>query len=474
LAEYRADEWRQGIVTVMRSSQIAAPANLFASDFARARGQLAAPAWLSALRSAGETRFLESGLPTTSEEDWRYTSLVDVAQGGFRWAGETAAASAEERGTGFRDLDLPPLASGGVRLVFVDGTYHSELSNLDDGYAGAEDEIWIGSLAAAVAAAPTWLEEHLGRHAKPGGSALVGLNSAFLQDGAVLHLPAAARLDLPLHLLFIATGGGVAVHPRVLVCAGQGSVATVVEEYRSVADSSYYNNAVVELSLAASAAITHVRVVAEANCGYHTALVQVVQYADSRYNCHQVTLGGALVRADTRVELAAPGAECVLRGLYALRGKMHVDHHTFVDHASPDCRSDERFKGVVDDVAHAVFNGRVLVRPDAQKTVAMQQNANVLLSADACVDTKPELEIYADDVKCEHGATIGQMDPQALFYLRSRGLDAVTARTMLVRGFAAEIIDGIGVPGLSTRLHDELFGAGPQAASTAATGAEEA
>ncbi len=452
----------------MKSSQTVAPGDLFGADLARAHDELSAPSWLTALRRAGEARFRASGLPTTAQEEWRYTSLAAIAKGGFRWSGGTGAG---------RDLSsvaasaLPALEAGSMRLVFVDGAYAADLSTLGP-ESGAG--VWVGSLAAALAESPPWLEQHLGRYAAPDHSALVGLNTAFADDGALLHLPPGTRLSGPLHILFVAAGACVAAHPRVLICAGERSAATVVEEYRSAAGAStHYNNAVVEMSLGTAAEITHVRLVAENEGGCHTAMVQVRQGADSRYNCHQVTTGGALVRVDTRVELAAPGAECVLRGLYALRGTMHADHHTFVDHASPECHSDERFKGVVDDAAHAVFNGRVLVRPDAQQTVATQQNPNVLLSPDACVDTKPELEIYADDVKCEHGATIGQMDPLALFYLQSRGLDQAAARTMLIRGFAAEIIDGIGVPGLGQRLHDELFGSAPQPSVVAASSGME-
>ena len=391
--------------------------------------------WLKRLRRDAIDRFATTGFPTTRNEDWKYTRVAAIEKRAFRPLYKPCVGLDED--------DLAPLLPADLdchRLVFVNGRYTRQLSRPGSLPEGAS----VTSMATALADNPAALEACLGRHADTGAHAFTALNTAFLFDGAVLQLGRGCRLDKPLHLLFVSTPQDDMVsHPRVLIVADEGAEATVIESYASLGDAAYFNNALTEVTLAAGARLHHYRLQQESTKAFHVATIQVSQQRDSLYDSLAVSTGAALSRTDINVDLAAEGAECVLEGLYVGGARQHVDFHTRVDHRVPHGTSRERYKGVLGGRSRGVFNGRVYVHPGAQKTDATQSNANLLLSRDAEIDTKPQLEIYADDVKCAHGATVGQLDEGMVFYLRSRGLDESLARSLLTWGFAREMLDNL-------------------------------
>ncbi len=397
------------------------------------------PAWLHAARKGAMVRFVELGFPSRQLEDWRYTNVAPIAKTPFR------SAAAPERAPSLPDPEHLPVPLGhDRRLVFVNGRPSPELSSL----AGLEPRARVESLARVLTADPGRIEAYLGRLAAPEEQAFVALNTAFLADGALVHLPRDATLDEPIYLAFLSHPGAEAsaTHPRVLVVAEPGSRASVVEVYVSLAEGVHFTNAVTEIFVGENAQLEHVKLQCEDDAAFHVGTIQARQERASRFVSYSLSFGAALTRTDVNVLLAAEGAECVLNGLYVGTGNQHVDHHTRIDHARPQGTSRELYKGILDGSARGVFNGRIVVRPDAQKTDARQKNDNLLLAPGADVNTKPVLEIHADDVKCSHGSTVGHLDEDALFYLRSRGLPERQARGLLTRGFATGVTREIADP----------------------------
>jgi Fe-S cluster assembly protein SufD len=397
------------------------------------------------LRQAAFARFAELGFPTTQEEEWKYTSLAPLAKIQFEPAAESRLPTPAQ----LDRLAGGPPADGAVRLVFVDGHHRPELSSRDD-------RAFVGSLGAALAERSEVVERELARHADYQRDALIALNTAFIEDGAFIHLRAGAVLQAPIHLVFVSTAPGkpTVSQPRNLIVLGAGSQATVVETYAGLSDGVYFTNAVTEMVLGENARLAHYKLQEESPRAFHIALTQVHQGRDSRFISHSLALGAALARNEVRALFASEGSECTLNGLYLATGKQHLDNRTLIDHQSPRCTSRELYKGVLDGQARGVFSGRVLVRKDAQKTDASQTNKNLLLSEDALVDTKPQLEIFADDVKCAHGAAVGQLDEDALFYLRSRGMSREAARNLLTYAFASEMVDLISLEPLRARVRE--------------------
>ncbi len=341
----------------------------------------------------------------------------------------------------------------GIELVFVNGRYAADLSTPGPLPAG----VVVASLAATLAAQPGLLEPHLGRLADLEADGMAALNSACVEDGAVvLLLPDGVALDAPVHCLFVSMPGDAPTvsHPRTLIVAGAASRATVIEHY--VGAGVYWTNAVTEIVLGAGADHTHHRVQREDVRAFHLATLAAAQGADSRFTSHAVSFGAALSRGDLATRFDAAGAACRFDGLYVADGAQHVDHHTTIDHRQPRGVSRELYKGILGGRASGVFNGKVLVRPDAQQTDAQQMNRTLLLSDDAQIDTKPQLEIFADDVKCSHGATIGQLDEDAIFYLRGRGIGAADARRLLIHAFANELVERVAVAPLRRQLETAL------------------
>jgi Fe-S cluster assembly protein SufD len=404
------------------------------------RGAVDGPAWLREARRAAIDRFAERGLPTTRDEEWKYTSLAPLVATPLDLAADAAREMPGEEA-------LARFAMGPAswsRLVFVDGRYVAKLSTIRPLPPGGR----LGSLAEAlITDEPTVRAHFAGAAEPPAGDAFGALNAAFWPDGAFLHVPAGVGLEEPVQLLFVATAPEAprADHPRSLIVLEPSSGAVLVESYVALGEAAYLTNASTEIALGRGAVLDHHRVVLEGRQGFHVGRTRVRQGPDSRFASHAVTLGGRLVRNEVDARLDAEGAACELNGLFVVGGVQHVDTHTVVDHAQPRTTSRQLYKGVLDGRARGVFNGRVVVRPGANGTDAHQTNKNLILSDGVEVDSKPQLEIFADDVKCSHGAADGQLGEDAIFYLESRGLDEAAARTLLTHGFANEVLGRIRV-----------------------------
>jgi Fe-S cluster assembly protein SufD len=411
--------------------------------------------WFAPVRSAAVAHFAERGLPTTREEEWRYTNVNPIAGIPFR-LGDTIAPELTVNTIKpflFAEEDWP-------RLVFINGRHSPELSFRGN----APDELRMASLADALRSDPDALRPHLARYAAPAYNAFVALNTAFLEDGAFIYVPRGRVLLTPLHVVYISTlqEQPLMTHPRTLIVAEPGSQVSVVESYVTLDGVQYLTNAVTELVAGENAVVDHYRLQREDDEAFHISTLRIEQQRNSTVSSHCATLDGALTRNNVHAVMSGEGGDLDLSGLYMLRGSQHVDNHLRVEHAAPHCNSREYYKGILMDAAHGVFTGRIVVHKDAQKTDAKQTNMNLLLSGDAQVDTKPQLEIFADDVKCTHGATIGQIDREALFYLRARGIDEATARSLLIYAFASESIGRIKVKALRDVLEALLFAESPE------------
>lgn len=400
--------------------------------------------WLNAMRRAALARFADLGFPGPRDEDWKYTRTTAIERQPFALSGNAQVDTARLSDIAF---EVPHC------LVFVDGRFAPQLSRLDPLPSG----VIVDSLAHALPEYGDVIEAHLGRQVRSDGHPFAALNLAYFTDGAYVHLAPHAALEAPIQLVFIATGAGHTVaHPRNLIVAGDHSSAVIIETYAGPDAGVYWENPITEVVAGHNASIRHYKLVREGAKAFHVGGTHVRQGQASRFDSHSLTLNAALARNDLEIVLNAPGAECNLDGLYLVQGRQHVDNHTRIDHATPHGTSREFYKGILDGHGRAVFNGRVIVHPGAQKTDAQQSNKNLLLSDDAEIDTKPQLEIYADDVKCTHGATVGQLDRDALFYLRSRGIDEDTARSVLTYAFASEIITRLRFAPLRQQLERGL------------------
>jgi len=409
-------------------------------------------AWVSQERQSAFARFAAHGFPTRREEEWKYTDV-----------------SAIGRRTSLAPDNIPPdpsseaslfawtLAQSNVHLmVFVNGHYSNELSALGELPPGAR----LGSLADLLdggADLPEMLFDEQHEH-----TVFAALNNALATDGAVLNLAAGTVLEKPVYLLFIASGHGSAIYPRNIVIAGEGARATVIEHYYGMLEAHNFTDAVTQIGLAANAEVRHCKLEQEGKDAFHIAGIHAEQAANSRFVSHSFALGGRLARNDITSRMTAPDCQCTFDGLYLLDGKQHVDHHTRIDHLAPSGTSREYYRGILDGESHGVFNGKVIVHPHAVKTDAHQANNNLLLSRQAEVDTKPQLEIYADDVKCTHGATVGQLDDESLFYLRSRGVDIDSARSLMIYGFANDIIKRVEGPEMRARIEQLVLNRLPE------------
>ncbi len=417
-----------------------------AEALARIAGRAAPPepAFVAELRRAGRERFQALGLPTTRLEDWRYTSLAGLLPHAFAPADPEASLSAEA----LLRLAGPP---SGPRLTFVNGRYRPALSDPGRLPRGA----FAGSLARALRERPGEVEPHLGRLDPFQDRAFAALNAAAFEDGAALLWPEGASLADPVELVFVTVAAGdapVAVVPRVLVVAGAGSELAVAESHLGRSDGPTLAAAVTEVVVGEGARVDHYRIQDEAPRAFHLGSLASRQAGGSRFATQAVALGAALSRAEVRAVLAGEGGEAHVNGLYLASGRQLVDNLSLIEHARPRCTSREIFKGVLDGESRAVFGGRIRVLEGAQKSDAYQLNSNLLLSEGAEVDTKPQLEILADDVKCGHGGAVGQLDEDALFYLRSRGLGRERARSLLIYAFAREMVELVRPRALRDRV----------------------
>jgi Fe-S cluster assembly protein SufD len=393
--------------------------------------QPAEPVWLRHLRAEGWEIFNSSGFPTVRDEDWRFTNLGPLARTEFRRAPKTAIS---------RPAIENSLLTGSVcQLVFVNGRYAPGLSDVANLPAGLE----VSSLSQALSHKAESGEQHLGRYANLRRDAFAALNTALWEDGAYIHIRRGARIEQPVHLLFVTTDAGAPVmtHPRSLIVAEQASHAAIIEDYVSLGGGAALSNSVTELAAADDAIVSHYLVERENLESFNISTLRIEQGRNTNISSHSILLGGGLVRNNVHPVLNGPGAECLINGLFVGAGRQHLDNYMLVEHASPHGSSRQFYNGILDQQARGVFHGRIVVHKDAQKTDAKQTNRNLLLSDDARMDTKPQLEIRADDVKCTHGATIGRIEDEPLFYLRSRGLDEKSARNLLLYAFAAECLD---------------------------------
>jgi Fe-S cluster assembly protein SufD len=412
-------------------------------------GRFGSPAWLKALRESAIDSFDRLGFPTRNDEEWKFTSVEPIASQPFERGLWPEAVSIETvLARSFTDAKCN-------RLVFVNGTFVPQLSLWRDVPANVR----VQSLAEAFKHDDQILAPYLAACARHEREAFFALNTAFMEDGAVVIVPPDCRLETPLHCIFVATAGErqIALYPRNLMLVGAGSEVKIVESYLGLGTGNYFVDAVTELIGEENSVIDYYRVQRESDAGFHIGALDARLNRNCHFTSHAVTLAGALVRNDVHVALEGEGSECILNGLYLLDGHQHVDNHTEIEHRRPRATSFELYKGILSGNAHGVFNGKIIVHKDAQKTNARQTNKNLLLSEHAAVNTKPQLEIYADDVKCSHGSTIGQLDADALFYLRSRGLDIHEAQSLLSYAFASDVVGRIRIPSLRARLDEYLL-----------------
>ncbi len=409
------------------------------------------PRWLQDLRDRAAARFSALGFPTVRDEEWRFTNINPIANAEFVAANGHAALLSEEVVSGFLYSDAP------YRIVVVDGRFRPELSHIQ----GLGHGVRVGSLATAVTEQADLVQRYLGQLAEFGSKAFSALNTALAVDGAYLHIPDGVVVDRPIQLLFVATvpesSTPTMSHVRSLIVAGDRSQARIVETYAGPQGASYFTNAVTEVFVGEGAVVDHYKVQQESLEAFHIASMHVHAGRSANFSSHSFSLGGQIVRNDVAAVLDGEGGEVTLNGLYLADGNRLVDNHTSIDHAKPHCPSHEIYKGILGGKARAVFNGKIVVRQDAQKTDAKQTNRALLLSDDASINTKPQLEIFADDVKCTHGAAIGQLDEDAIFYLRARGLTYFEARDMLIHAFAGDILHRVKIEPLRLALEGELY-----------------
>jgi Fe-S cluster assembly protein SufD len=410
-----------------------------------ANGGGEAPEWVRAMRSSALERFTQLGFPTTKNEDWHFTSVQPIAE---RLFVPLTSPSGDVRRTElepylFADTEHCPLA------VFVNGRFAPELSHLENLPPGVR----VLPMARAWVEAPE-LARRIGSVARYDGQTFTALNTAFLHDGALIHVAADRTVELPIHLVFVTDrhGANGVSYPRNLLVAGPNAKATVIESYAGLGDASYFTNAVTEVVVERGAALHHYKLQRESPHAYHVGTIEATQERDSHYVSFSLATGAALSRTNISTLLDGEGCGATLNGLYMLDGAQHGDHQTRIEHAQPNTFSRELYKGVLDGESHGVFNGKVYVQPVAQKTDGKQTNNTLLLSERAQIDTKPQLEIFADDVKCTHGATVGRLDEVSLFYMKSRGISADEARKLLTYAFAADVLETIAHDGVRNAL----------------------
>ncbi|HTK83265.1 MAG TPA: Fe-S cluster assembly protein SufD [Bacteroidota bacterium] len=402
------------------------------------------------LRKSAIAEFEKLGFPTTRDEEWKYTDVSPIAKLKF-----TPVVSHKVNGVTAKDIEPFTLDNLSChRVVFVNGHFSKELSQIGSLPAGVR----ICSLAEAVRNNDEQVKKHLARHVEAGANAFIALGTAFLYDGLYMAVPKNIVLDLPVHLVFLSSGleTEFAVFPRNLIVVDDNSQCAIIESHVSLKNNVYFTNAIAEVVLGSNAIVEYDKLQLESERAFHISNLSVSQDRSSSFTSNAISLGGSLVRNNVLVVLGGEGAEATLNGLYLGTGKQHIDNHTTIDHARPHCPSHELYKGILSGKSKGVFNGKIKVRQEAQKTDAKQTNKNLILSDEASVDTKPQLEIFANDVKCTHGATIGQLDEEAIFYLRSRGVGIENARDMLIYAFASDVIDRIKVEPLRELLHEMI------------------
>ncbi|MCC7147208.1 MAG: Fe-S cluster assembly protein SufD [Phycisphaeraceae bacterium] len=434
------------MTTLMTSTN----ADTFLGHLEELKRRSAAPGWLAELRERGLAQYRELGLPKPHDEEWRYTRIDAIAKGKFELVGTKPKSILRAE----RDLKGFTLDTAGPRLVFVDGCLAPALCRLEAGRG-----VRVSSLAEAIGGEGDFIGQHLGQYIDITADAFGALNLAFLEDGAVVHVSKRTAVEEPIHLLFVSTAGAspAVSHPHNLIVVEEGAKATVIEDYVSLGEDANFTNAVTELVVGDEAEVEHYLLERESARSLNVSTLRVQQGRQSSFSSHSVLLGGALVRNNVHPVLAGEGSWSLLNGLYVIAGTQHVDNHMRVEHAAAHCDSRQFYRGVLADQASAIFSGRIIVHRGAQKTDAKQNSSSLLLSPDAQTNTKPQLEIYADDVKCTHGATVGQIDEEAIFYLRSRGISEASARGLLIHAFAGESLERMKVAAVRELTERQLL-----------------
>jgi Fe-S cluster assembly protein SufD len=395
--------------------------------------------WLSALRQTALAQFNTTGLPAKKVEDWKYTNLTKLAKQAFTHDANACDVTVQQ-------VSEMTLLEDAYRIVLIDGQFKADYSTVTE----LEDGLVIKPFSAACDS----MQQQLGQQVNLEKAGLTALNTLMMTEGVVIEVDADINVSKPIELVNIHTAqtDKLAVHLRNIVVLADNAQAEFIEHYVALDDTASLTNVVTEVNLAASAVLNHYKLQQESMLAYHIATLAAKQAASSRWNTYNVSLGAALARNDIHSQLLGEQSHVTMDGLYLVNGEQHVDNHTRIDHAVPNTTSSELYKGVLDDNSHAVFNGKVMVHKDAQKTDANQSNHNLLLSRGCEIDTKPEMEIYADDVKCGHGSTVGQINDDQLFFLRARGLDETTSRSLLTFAFAAEVLENMPNEDIKTAI----------------------
>ena len=405
--------------------------------------------WLGILRAKAAHNFAQIGLPTSKHEDWRFTNINPIRKTNFTPAnGQATFSSTDIKQFLFDDLDA-------INIVFVNGHFDPGLSHLTE----LQDGVRLVSLAAANAGQCPNVEKHLGKYAQIDDQAFTAANTAMIHDGVYMRIKKGTTVEKPIHIINISVANDepIITHPRTLIIAEPNTNATIIEDYVSLSDDVYLTNAVTEIVVQDNADITHYMLERESKNAFNISSLFVNQKRDSRFTSHSVLLGGHIVRNNINPVLDGENCYSVLNGVYVIQDNQIADNHMQVVHAKPHCDSRQYYNGIMNDQSKGVFRGRIIVKQDAQQTDAKQSNQNLLLSDDASVNTDPQLEIYADDVKCTHGATIGQLDKDQIFYLQARGIPAIQARAMVIQAFAAENLERMNLEPIRNYLQEKLL-----------------
>ncbi|MDO8549607.1 MAG: Fe-S cluster assembly protein SufD [Ignavibacteria bacterium] len=405
---------------------------------------------INSLRKEAFNKFSELNFPTTKDEEWKYTSIAPLLQHNFIPSLDKKTLAKEE----IKNFLFESLESNVV--VVVNGHYSEELTALNEVPKGVE----VNSIAKAISSNSPLVEKHFGKYADFSKHIFTSLSTAFTKDGVLIHVPEGKIVEQPIHILFITASKDekLLIQPRNLFVAEKNSQVTIIEHFVSINSGIYFTNTVTEIVVGENAVVDHLRLQEESKSAFHIGRMDIDQERASNFSSHFISLGASLARNDFNSKFNDEGGECKLNGLFITEDNQLFDVHTLIDHAKPHCNSHEHYKGILNHASRGVFNGKVIVRPDAQKTNAFQENNNIILSQEALVNTKPQLEIFADDVKCSHGATIGQLDKDAMFYLKSRGLGEETARAILIHAFAIDVIQSIKVKAVRNYIEEILSG----------------
>jgi Fe-S cluster assembly protein SufD len=406
---------------------------------------------IHSLRREAISYFSDLKFPTLKDEEWKYTNISPLLKYNFKPVDPKKKAVLIQPDKIEKFLFNKEEHS---LLVFINGHYSEELSNIQE----LPKDVVVNNIASEIAKDSPLIKKHFGRYADYKSHIFTALSTAFIKDGVFIYIPDNKIIKNPIHVLFItdAKDEKLLVQPRNLFVIGRNSQVTIIEHYSSFEDSIYFTNSVTEVVADENAIVDHIKLQEESKNAFHIARMEVDQERNSSFTSHLISTGGDISRNDFNTRFNNEGGECMLNGLFLTTGTQLFDIHSLIDHAKPHCNSHEHYKGILDDRSRGVFNGKVMVRKDAQKTNAFQENNNIILSDSALINTKPQLEIFADDVKCSHGATIGQLDAEALFYLKSRGISKEAARTILIHAFAGEVIKSIKIPEVKSYLEEIL------------------